>query len=113
MSLAGLSAELMQKHWRDDSQASLTLSVLEVKGLRPRKGVPTHVNHQHVYAKWTMQLNDARICQLRSSFQPLKQPSAASTSGWLCVNVPTHFNPLHLQQWIYSWNVVCSCRQWS
>lgn len=39
MSLPELSAEFMQKHRRDDSQASLTLSVLEVKGLKPRKGV--------------------------------------------------------------------------
>lgn len=38
VSLEGMAAELMQKHRQNDSQASLSLSVLEIKGLRPRKG---------------------------------------------------------------------------
>ncbi len=29
----------MEKHSQDSNQASLTLAVLEIKGLRPRKGV--------------------------------------------------------------------------
>ena len=38
VNLEGLAAELMQKHCQNDSQASLSLSILEIKGLRPRKG---------------------------------------------------------------------------
>ena len=38
LSLASLASSLMAKHSQDSNQASLTVSVLEIKGLRPRKG---------------------------------------------------------------------------
>ena len=38
LSLAALASSLMEKHSQDSNQASLTLAVLEIKGLRPRKG---------------------------------------------------------------------------
>ena len=40
LSLGVLASSLMQKHSQDSNQASLTLAVLEIKGLRPRKGAP-------------------------------------------------------------------------
>ena len=39
LSLAALASSLMAKHSQDSNQASLTVAVLEIKGLRPRKGV--------------------------------------------------------------------------
>ena len=47
LSLAALASSLMEKHSQDSNQASLTLAVLEIKGLRPRKGAAKHCTLDH------------------------------------------------------------------